>query len=65
MKLDYFSRSMPLIDPETLQGKTIQGIDASAFNCINLLFTDGTEVCIEAINGEYGLLGVEVMICNK
>lgn len=41
-------------------GKTIKNIDDSACNCLNVEFTDGTELLleVEAVDGSIGLYGV-------
>lgn len=41
-------------------GKTIKKIDETSVNCINIEFTDGTELLleVEAVNGGIGLYGI-------
>lgn len=41
-------------------GKTIKDIDDSACNCLNIEFSDGTELLleVEAVDGSIGLYGV-------
>ena len=41
-------------------GKTIKKIDEKSVNCLNIEFTDGTELLleVEAVNGPIGLYGI-------
>ena len=46
-----------------LVGKTIEAIDNSASNCVNVRFTDGTCYILEAENvghGIYGIIGYKI-----
>ena len=43
---------------KSLVGKTIKAIDESNVNCVNIEFTDGTELLLEAENVGHGLIGI-------
>ena len=48
------------VDMKTFVGKTIKAVNTQAINCVTIVFTDGTEVCLEAENAgpPTGLLGL-------
>lgn len=43
---------------ESMIGKTIKAIDESSVNCLNIEFTDGTSLLLEAENVGHGLIGI-------
>lgn len=57
------TQMVPLNSLKMFKGKTIKSIDERSENQIEIVFTDGKELRLEAVNiGPHGLIGIEKSI---